>query len=70
MDLIEIPQEHAMVTLSSIEILALWRAFARARDSMTDEQFMDNFEMHPKQGTELYRKLSDALNWARANRPE
>jgi hypothetical protein len=70
MDLIEIPQEHALVQLSSIEILALWRAISRARDNMTPEAFMDSFDMHPKHAADLCRKLSEALDWARANRPD
>jgi hypothetical protein len=70
MDLIEIPQEHALVQLSSIEILALWRAISRARDSMTDEQFIDSFDTTRNHATELCRKLSEALDWARANRPD
>jgi hypothetical protein len=69
MDLIEVSQEHALVQLSSIEILALWRAISRARDSMTPEQFMDSFDMHPDHAIKLCRQLSEALDWARSNRP-
>ena len=65
MEIIEIPEEHALVQLNSIELRALWKAFSRARDSMDAKAFLYDFEMTAGQATELNHKLSEALDIAR-----
>ena len=63
MEIIEIPQEQALLCLTSTEILVLWRALARAREGMSREQFIDNFDTSPKHSLDMERKLSEARMW-------
>ena len=67
MEIIEIPHEHALVELDSIEIRALWQALGRARDSMDNEAFTQNFNMSPNRASDLGQKLSEALRVAQDN---
>lgn len=67
MDLIDIPEEHALVTLSSTEIRALWKAFNRVRDAMDGESFLQIFEMTAHGANGLAHKLGEALDFARRN---
>jgi hypothetical protein len=45
MEIIQIPEEHALVELSSIEIRALWKAWRRVLDDMDEESFRGKFDM-------------------------
>jgi hypothetical protein len=68
MEIIEIPEDHALVELSSREILVLWKALNQARDSADAKAFLNRFEMTTDGAWELARKLSESLHLARRNR--
>jgi hypothetical protein len=70
MEIIQIPEEHALVELSSIEIRALWKAWRRALEDMDEESFRGKFDMTKDGGWRLDRRLSDALEVARRNSPD
>jgi len=69
-DIIQIPEERALVQLSSIEIRALWKAFNRAREEMDATTFLHAFELSADRANGLAHKLSDALDIARRNVPD
>jgi len=70
MEIIKVPEEHVLIELSSTEILALWKAFARATDAMEKHTILQTFEMTPDHASNLRRKLADALDIARRNTNE
>lgn len=39
------PEKHALLELSSIEIRALWKAWRRALEEMDEESFCGKFDM-------------------------
>jgi hypothetical protein len=69
MEIIDIPEEHALVTLSTIEIRALWRALRRALEDMDEDSFRWKFDMTKDGAWNLDRKLSEALDVAQRNLP-
>jgi hypothetical protein len=50
MEIIKLPQENALVRLSSSDLLIFMRALAHVRENMPREQYVDIFEMSPKYG--------------------
>jgi len=68
MEIIEVPEEHVLLQLSSIEIRALLKTFANVRNSMDPESFTGYVDLPPKFADELARKLGDALAIARRRR--
>jgi hypothetical protein len=70
MEIIQIPEEHALVELSSIEIRALWKAWRRTLDDMDEESFRGKFEMTKDGAWRLDRRLSEALDVAQRNSPD
>jgi hypothetical protein len=69
MEIIQIPEEQALVQLSSIEIRALWKAWRRTLDDMDEESFRWNLDMTKEGGRRLDNRLSEALNVAQSNSP-
>jgi hypothetical protein len=69
MEIIEIPEEEALVTLSTIEIRALWKTLRRALEDMEENSFRSNFDMTKDAGWKLDRTLSEALDAAQGNGP-
>ena len=69
MEIIQIPEEQALVQLSSIEIRALWRAWRRTLDDMDEESFRWKFNMTKNGGWRLDNRLSEALSVAQSNSP-
>ena len=69
MEIIQIPEEHALVTLSNIEIRALWKVLRHTVQDMDERTFLSNFEMTKDSGWKLDRTLSEALDVAQHNRP-
>jgi len=67
MEIIIIPEEHAMVQLDSIEIRALWKAFSRIYNDTDAKSFLYDFEMSTEHANQLVHKLSEALDLARRN---
>jgi hypothetical protein len=70
MEIIQIPEEHALIELSSIEIRALWKAWRRALDDMDEESFRGKFDMTKDGVWNLDRRLSQALDVAQRNSPD
>ena len=70
MEIIQIPEEHAFVELSSIEIRAVWKAWRRALDDMDEESFQGKFDMTKDGAWHLDRRLSEALDVAQRNSPD
>jgi hypothetical protein len=70
MEIIQIPEERALVELSSIEIRALWKAWRRALDDMDEESFRGKFDMTRDGAWHLDRRLSEALDVAQRNSPD
>jgi hypothetical protein len=69
MEIIHIPEEQAVVQLSSIEIRALWKAWRRTLDDMDQESFRWNLDMTKDGGWRLDNRLSEALSVAQSNSP-
>ena len=67
MEIIILPEEHAMVQLDSIEIRAMWKAFSRIYNDTDPKSFLYDFEMSTDQANQLVHKLSEALDMARRN---
>ena len=67
MEIIEIPHEHVLVELDTIEIRALWKALGNARDSTDNDAFTQSFDMTPNRASDLGQKLSEALRVAQDN---
>jgi hypothetical protein len=70
MEIIQIPEEHALVELSSIEIRALLKAWRRALDDMDEESVRGKFDMTRDGAWDLDRRLSEALDVAQHNSPD
>jgi len=69
MEIIHIPEEHALLQLSSIEIRALWKAWRPAIETMGEKSFWEKFDMTKDRAWDLDRKLSEALHVAQDNSP-
>jgi hypothetical protein len=67
MEIIQIPEEHALPELSSIEIRALWKAWRHALGDMDEESFRGKFEMTKDGAWQLDRRWSEALDVAQRN---
>jgi hypothetical protein len=67
MEIIEIPEEHALLDLSTVEIRALWKAFTLVADGMDRRTVIDTFEITPEYARALSDKLIDALEFAQRN---
>ena len=70
MEIIQIPEEHALIELSSIEIRALWKAWRRALEDMDEDSFRWKFDMTKDGAWALDHRLSQALDVAQRNSPE
>jgi hypothetical protein len=69
MEIIQIPEEHALIELSSIEIRALWQVWGSVVETMDEEQFAWRFNMTKDHAWDINRKLSEALRLAQENVP-
>jgi hypothetical protein len=70
MEILQIPEEHALVELSTIEIRALWKAWRRVLEDMDEESFRWKFDMTKDRAWALDRRLSEALDVAQSNSPD
>lgn len=69
MEIIQIPEEHALLELSSIEIRAVWNVWRSALETMDEEQFAWKFNMTKDHAWDIDHKLSEALHLAQDNLP-
>ena len=70
MEIIQIPEEHALIELSTIEIRALWKAWRRTLGETDEESFRGNFDMTKDGAWRLDHRLSEALDVAQRNSPD